>query len=71
MPRISDTAADPHDFCKRHFPNKRNAERRFGEGPDGPDGRGNCFEYNPDHPSYSDTGYRCESCKCLLTEADD
>lgn len=37
---------------------------------EGPDKRGNCFEYNAEHPPYEDTDYRCHTCKRKLGERD-
>jgi len=70
MPRIYTSANDPLDFCTRHFPGERLARARYGSVGDGPDGRGNCFEYNAEHPDYSDTDYRCETCTCTLSDSD-
>lgn len=75
MPRINTSASDPIDFCKRHMPSEHRAEvffgniRKFGEGPDG---RGNCFGYDDEHPDYEDSEhvYRCHVCKKRLTAED-
>lgn len=69
MPRVNDGYSDPHDFCARCFPSEPLAQRRFGAG-EGPDGRGNCFGYDDDHPPYEDTDYLCERCGRELTEKD-
>ena len=72
MPRIYDSTSNPLDFCKRCFPKTEDvAFKRYGNLGDGPDGRGNCFGYNDEHPSYDDTDYRCEKCGKKLTAADD
>ncbi len=71
MPRIYKSNNDPVDFCKRHFPSEEDAEDCFMNCGDGPDGRGNCFDYNADHPLYDDTDYTCEECGKRLTEEDD
>jgi len=74
MPRIYASNADPLDFCTRHFPpsekvaNRRYGLRVYGEGPDG---RGDCFSYNDDHPGYEDTDYTCLICGKMLTARDD
>ena len=70
MPRIYTGSNDPIDFCARHFP-KTEVQARvvYGNG-EGPDGRGNCFEYDASHPPY-DHGYRCHMCKCQLDETTD
>lgn len=73
MPRVIASNADPVDFCLTCFPNEQLARRRFGVvavGP-GPDGRGDCFEYNADHPSYEGEGYTCDGCRKRLVESDD
>jgi len=70
MPRIYDSANDAHDFCARHFPTEVVAERRFGDVGDGPDGRGNCFAYEAEHPPYEGEHYHCKTCKTLLNDSD-
>jgi len=74
MPRIYDSASDPIDFCKRCFPkSEAAAEKQYGDVSktgDGPDGRGNCFGYNEDHPPYEECDYDCEKCGKRLTEND-
>ncbi len=67
MPRITDSRSDPYDFCVRCFPNKQDAVKMYGNRGDGPDNRGNCFDYNTDHPSY-DSDYKCCKCKRELTD---
>lgn len=71
MPRIYDGSNEPLDFCQRCFPrSEKAAKKRFGEGA-GPDGRGNCFEYDADHPRYEEVGdYVCSTCGEVLTEND-
>lgn len=70
MPRIYTSANDPLDFCSRHFPGEKLAESRFGNVGDGPDGRGNCFDYDADHPPYEGEEYVCRTCGCRLEEHD-
>ena len=73
MPRIYDSASDPLDFCKRCFPTERVAEWKYGNVKvtgEGPDGRGNCFGYDCEHPDYGRDEYRCYRCKRELTEYD-
>ena len=73
MPRLYNGDSDPLDFCNRHFPkNEALAFARYGAG-EGPDGRGNCFGYDCEHPPYSDDSegpdaYRCQVCRCVLTD---
>lgn len=71
MPRIYTSASDPIDYCLKCFPSERVAIHNFGNVGNGPDGRGNCFCYDADHPDYSCEGYTCEKCKRVLTEVDD
>lgn len=72
MPRICDSTSEPIDFCADCFPKSEDAAHdEFGDVGDGPDGRGNCFEYDTEHPSYEFEDYRCHRCKCQLTEDDD
>lgn len=70
MPRIYTSANDPLDFCQRHFPSYKKAVNDYGNVGEGPDGRGNCFEYDASHPTY-DWGYRCTVCQCQLEESRD
>jgi hypothetical protein len=73
MPRIYDSTSDPIDYCRRcfdrHFPTEAKAFAEHGDKGDGPDGRGNCFGYDSDHPPYEHEDY-CAKCKRPLT-ADD
>lgn len=71
MPRIYTSANDPLDFCSKHFPrNEKEAFDQFGNLGDGPDGRGNCFDYDAHHPDYEGLGYTCYQCKKILTDKD-
>jgi hypothetical protein len=70
MPRIYDSTSDPLDFCQRCFPSESVAKKRYANLGDGPDDRGNCFEYNADHPDYSDTDYHCQTCNRKLGDRD-
>jgi len=71
MPRIYDSASDAHDFCKFCIPKEAKAIELFGNVGDGPDGRGNCFEYEALHPEYGqDDRDLCETCNKELTERD-
>lgn len=70
MPRIYTSANDPIDFCRRCFPKEAKANSLYGNVGDGPDKRGNCFDYDADHPNYEETDYKCNSCRKLLTEKD-
>jgi hypothetical protein len=73
MPRVYDSGNDALDFCLRHFPNDEIAERRYGNVAKtgvGPDGRGNCYARDAEHPDYGGEDYRCHTCKKHLTEDD-
>ena len=71
MPRIYDSQSNPIDFCLSHFPSEGFAFKKYGNVGDGPDGRGNCYDYNSDHPDYADSDhYTCEKCHKRLTERD-
>lgn len=74
MPRIYTSANDPLDFCIRHFPTEEAAEKKYGnvtKTGEGPDGRGNCFGWDAEHPPYEGTDYVCHLCKKRLHEVDD
>jgi hypothetical protein len=73
MPRVYDSANNPHDFCEGCFPDLAEAHEEFGVEVcgEGPDGRGDCFEHQADHPPYAGENYRCEHCNKRLTEEDD
>lgn len=71
MPRIYTSANDPIDFCKKHFPQEKDALADYGNLGNGPDNRGNCFEYNAEHPFYEGEEYRCDKCNKLLTQKDE
>lgn len=71
MPRIYTSCSDPIDFCRSCYPDEDEAIERYSNLGDGPDGRGNCFDYNADHPPYSDCDYRCEDCGAELTDEDE
>lgn len=62
MPRICTSANDPLDFCSDCFPDRDRADVEYGDIGDGPDGRGNCFDYDAHHPRYECAGYSCEDC---------
>ncbi len=72
MPRIYDGSSNPLDFCRKHWPNEATARRLYGSG-EGPDGRGNCFAYDAEHPDYDGEDYKCDhkGCNKRLTEEDD
>jgi hypothetical protein len=72
MPRICTSNSEPRDFCQTCFPSEALAYAQYGYMGDGPDGRGNCFEHDTDHPNYDDEemGYVCEMCHTPLTAED-
>ena len=73
MPRIYDSASNPIDFCRKHFPGESAAISKYGnvaKTGTGPDGRGNCFSWDDEHPDYEGENYRCHTCRALLTERD-
>jgi hypothetical protein len=68
--RIYTSCSDPIDFCKGCAPDEDEAQELFGNGGDGPDGRGNCFDYDCEHPPYDGEGYTCHECGEELTDGD-
>ncbi len=70
--RVYTSANDPLDFCAGCMPlTAEKAQEEFGNVGDGPDGRGNCFAYDAEHPSYSDDEhYVCHECGVQLTDED-
>ena len=66
MARIYDSGNTPRDFCKGCFPDKAEAEEKFQYGPEDEDH----FEYNADHPPYSDGEFNCAACGRRLTDQD-
>jgi len=68
MPRIYNSASEPLDFCKECFPPEDEATELYGNVGDGPDNRGNCFDYDSDHPMYGGLDYTCETCGKELTD---
>lgn len=73
MPRIYDSASNPIDFCKKCFPAESTAIKWYGDTTktgEGPDGRGNCYGYDDDHPDYEGEDYKCEKCRKPLTAND-
>lgn len=70
MPRIYTSRNDPVDFCQKCFLGPKTAEEKYSGLGDGPDGRGNCYEYDAFHPDYSGEDYVCAKCKVMLTDDD-
>jgi len=70
MPRIYTSQSDPLDFCIDDFPKtEADAFGWYGYLGDGPDGRGNCFSWDDDHPDYDeDEMYHCHICKKRLVQ---
>jgi hypothetical protein len=71
MPRLRNTQSDPIDLCCSCWLPEAKAFEQYGHGPDGPDGRGNCYTYDDDAPDYDEAGYICENCRRPLTEPRD
>lgn len=70
MPRIYASNSDPVDYCYGCFPGPEEGKRYHGRAGDGPDGRGNCYEYEADHPDYDGEDYVCHLCREPLTSFD-
>lgn len=70
MPRVYTSTSDPIDFCRKHMPSEAAALVQFGNKGDGPDGRGNCFGHDAEHPDYDGEDYTCHKCRCPLTQYD-
>jgi hypothetical protein len=70
MPRVYTSQSDPLDFCLEHFPLEWVAEIEYSSLGDGPDGRGNCFSWNDEHPDYDYPEYVCCVCGKKLTDED-
>ncbi|WP_316196675.1 hypothetical protein [Bradyrhizobium sp. SZCCHNS3053] len=68
--RIYTSQNDPIDFCGECAPDSDEAEQLYANLGDGPDGRGNCYGYDDDHPSYEGEGYRCSKCGVELKDDD-
>lgn len=63
VPRIYTSESNPVDYCRPCFP--KSEEKAFalhGHDGDGPDGRGNCFAYDAEHPDYEGGEYTCVLC---------
>jgi hypothetical protein len=71
MPRIYTSRSDPIDLCRYCFPKTETlAFHRYGHEGDGPDGRGNCFGYDAEHPDYVELLKRCDKCRRILESED-
>lgn len=72
MPRLYNSANEPMDFCRVCWEDDEQwmRDEYNTEGEEGPDKRGDCWSFNCDHPFYSDTDYRCESCDRRLSDDD-
>lgn len=70
MPRLIDSQANPHDFCNFCFyAFEDEHEETYSNLGDGPDGRGNCYAFDVDHPPY-EHDYVCEQCNSTLGAED-
>lgn len=70
MPRVIASNSDCYDFCHICMPTVEEAVAEYGDIGYGPDGRGNCFGYNEDHPPYQETDYTCTKCGDALKTID-
>jgi hypothetical protein len=80
--RIQDSESGQVDLCRSCIPTEAEARKKYGQGPDGPDGRGNCYEYDTENPWFfdglndlgdewmADDGYDCAECGVRLTQFD-
>ena len=80
--RIQNSEAGQVDYCRRCIPTEAEARKEHGQGPDGPDGRGNCYDYDVENPWFfdglndegndyiADDGYDCNKCGERLTQND-
>ena len=70
--RIRNSRNDPLDFCVDDTPSEAEAIERFADVGEGPDGRGNCFVYDDEHPPYDDEPpiFFCYECGCPLIPGD-
>ena len=72
MPRIYNSASEPHDFCMKCFVDEDKAEKLYNQ-PDEiglRDGEDNGYGYDSAHPNYENEGYPCDECGELLTYED-
>lgn len=67
MPRIYDSESNPVDYCRRCFPKTEAKAYAIHGGGEGPDGRGDCFGYDCEHPPYSDYPDEYECYKCGMS----
>jgi len=70
MPRIYDSLNNAHDYCADCFPSEEESFQELGALGDGPDGRGNCYGWDAEHPPYEEEDYKCVSCGATLEEKD-
>lgn len=68
--RVYASDNDPVDYCMACAPSEAVAQERHGNVGDGPDGRGNCFAYEAEHPDYEGDMYKCAACRRQLNEYD-
>ena len=71
MPRIYNSVNYALDFCMQCFPKTevKGREKYAGTGTV-PDSRGDCFDYDAEHPPYEHLDYCCTKCGRTLTEKD-
>lgn len=68
--RIYTSENEPLDWCRDCAPGETEAREYYANLGDGPDGCGNCFSYDSDHPVYSGDWYFCAGCGRELTDDD-
>jgi hypothetical protein len=68
--RIYTSDNRPLDFCLACAPTEEDALDDFGDVGEGPDGRGNCYAYDADHPPYETGDYHCHNCEDKLLDCD-
>ena len=68
--RIYTTSSSPLDYCRLCAPaDTPGTKLAHTDGP-GPDGRGDCYGYDAEHPDYDGEFYRCHQCRRPLTQGD-
>lgn len=60
--RIYTSKGEPLDFCLSCVPSEEEAIKEHGDLGNGPDDRGNCFDFDSDHPPYDECDYSCHTC---------
>lgn len=69
--RVRTSSNEPLDFCRFCRPSEARAVREYSDpAKAGPDGRGDCFAFDDDHPEYEGADVRCVTCGWELTNED-